>query len=1023
MLSIIQKLQKKPVIKTKRVFLVAIPKPEIEVPEAEPDPEFDVEEFVDKIKKPKKKVKIVSETRKSPEFKEIPRDARGFVNIMAPAYIMNNREKFISFITKLFLPYKNLMRDSEKITCDNLKENVNRELMIHQQIVRDYINLYTPYRGLLLYHGLGSGKTCSSISIAEGMKNQKQVVIMTPASLRDNYITQLKECGDFMYKLNQHWVFTPAPTEKIISELHRNFSIPISTITKNNGAWLVESDVPNYSSLTPENKKTLNKQIDDMISLKYKFISYNGINTKKWMEYNNGRNFFDNKVIVIDEAHNFISRIVNKLNSVSTKKGAKILAIMMYESLMMSVNSKIILLTGTPVVNYANEIGILFNILRGYIKTWEFKLEHRGEIKKDALYDMITVDSPGDNVDYYDYVANTKTLTVTENPFGFENKYQTGRYMGVELENRNINFLNKITDILTRNGINIVRQKVDYFKCLPDNLEEFNQMFINNSQLKNTNLLKKRIIGLTSYFKSAQEELMPKYEPEDFHVDEIYMSNYQFEVYEKARIKERQSERNAKKTRAKKSEKEVASTYRIFSRLFCNFVMPVQIERPTKEETGGMPKKGLKDPEVGSGEIDEFYEGAEEYKEGFEDLDEPVIADEKDEKDEKVELDVKAESVDDIDDIDDIEVDDGEDIKGSEAYEKRLREAFNELVKLPEIFTEESLQIFSPKYLNILKNITNVENIGLHLLYSQFRTIEGIGIFGEVLKANGFVKFEIKKRGGEWDITSPVGVQCFAFYSGTESKEEKEIVRKIFNGEWNTPGFPPLILEKLKDYDTNMFGEIIKVLMITASGSEGINLKNTRFVHIMEPYWNPARIDQVIGRARRICSHQQLPEELRTVEVFLYIMIFTEEQIKRETSVELRQNDRSKRDPLVYLTSDGALYEINLIKSTLIHQVTQVIKESAIDCAIHSKSEDLQCMNFGTNPSGFSTTPSYNKDVDDKTRKLNIETRKMRATEWNERGILYAVNEETGIVYDHAEYDKNNLVPVGKLRNGRILLD
>ena len=220
-----------------------------------------------------------------------------------------------------------------------------------------------------------------------------------------------------------------------------------------------------------------------------------------------------------------------------------------------------------------------------------------------------------------------------------------------------------------------------------------------------------------------------------------------------------------------------------------------------------------------------------------------------------------------------------------------------------------------------------------------------------------------------------------------------------------------------------MYGEIIKVLMITASGSEGINLKNTRYVHIMEPYWHPARTDQVIGRARRICSHQQLPPELRTVEVFLYIMIFTQEQIKKDTAVELRKNDTSKRDPRVYLTSDGALYEINVIKSIMIRQVTQVIKESAIDCAIHPKSDDIQCMNFGTNPSGFATTPSYNKDVDDKTRRLNVETKKWQATEWSEKGILYAVNEETGIVYDHSEYEKNNLIPVGVLRNGRILLD
>jgi hypothetical protein len=70
--------------------------------------------------------------------------------------------------------------------------------------VRDYINLYTPYRGLLLYHGLGSGKTCTSIAIAEGMKNSNKVIIMTPASLRANYVSQLKECGDQLYKKTQY---------------------------------------------------------------------------------------------------------------------------------------------------------------------------------------------------------------------------------------------------------------------------------------------------------------------------------------------------------------------------------------------------------------------------------------------------------------------------------------------------------------------------------------------------------------------------------------------------------------------------------------------------------------------------------------------------------------------------------------------------------------------------------------------------------------------------------------------------
>ena len=44
-------------------------------------------------------------------------------------------------------------------------------------------------------------------------------------------------------------------------------------------------------------------------------------------------------------------------------------------------------------------------------------------------------------------------------------------------------------------------------KLLPDTLEEFNEWFIQNNNVINMNLLKRRILGLTSYFKSAQEKL------------------------------------------------------------------------------------------------------------------------------------------------------------------------------------------------------------------------------------------------------------------------------------------------------------------------------------------------------------------------------------------------------------------------------------------------------------------------------------------------------------------------------------
>ena len=91
------------------------------------------------------------------------------VNIRAGAYYRNNREIFVNFINSLFAPYKDeLIEESKNLTCDSMNESKSGafSLLTHQSIVRDYINLYTPYRGLLLYHGLGAGKTCASIAIA-----------------------------------------------------------------------------------------------------------------------------------------------------------------------------------------------------------------------------------------------------------------------------------------------------------------------------------------------------------------------------------------------------------------------------------------------------------------------------------------------------------------------------------------------------------------------------------------------------------------------------------------------------------------------------------------------------------------------------------------------------------------------------------------------------------------------------------------------------------------------------------------
>jgi hypothetical protein len=195
--------------------------------------------------------------------------------------------------------------------------------------------------------------------------------------------------------------------------------------------------------------------------------------------------------------------------------------------------------------------------------------------------------------------------------------------------------------------------------------------------------------------------------------------------------------------------------------------------------------------------------------------------------------------------------------------------------------------------------------------------------------------------------------------------------------------------------------------MITSSGSEGINLRNTRYVHIMEPYWHPVRTEQVIGRARRICSHKDLPRPLQTVEVFVYLMTFSEAQLKSDEAIELKRKDLSKAVPKVPLTSDQYLFEISEIKANLTSQLTDAIKESAFDCYIYSNGK---CVNFGdpTNDK-YSYVPDYAEQQNDTTVQANKVALEWVAKSIKINGVEYArrrINDKQFDLYDMATYKR-----------------
>ena len=71
----------------------------------------------------------------------------------------------------------------------------------------------------------------------------------------------------------------------------------------------------------------------------------------------------------------------------------------------------------------------------------------------------------------------------------------------------------------------------------------------------------------------------------------------------------------------------------------------------------------------------------------------------------------------------------------------------------------------------------------------------------------------------------------------------------------------------VKDYNSGK----IDVLLFTAAGAEGISLKATRQIHILEPHWNLGRIQQAMGRGVRLDSHGHLPKSQRKVDVYHWI--------------------------------------------------------------------------------------------------------------------------------------------------------
>ena len=120
---------------------------------------------------------------------------------------------------------------------------------------------------------------------------------------------------------------------------------------------------------------------------------------------------------------------------------------------------------------------------------------------------------------------------------------------------------------------------------------------------------------------------------------------------------------------------------------------------------------------------------------------------------------------------------------------------------------------------------------------------------------------------------------------------------------------------KMLTNENNIDGSKVKVALISQTGAEGLDLKFIRQVHILEPWYNMNRIEQIIGRAVRTCSHKSLPFSERNVEIYLYGSLM--------------------RDNVVEETADLYIYRLAEAKAIQIGKVSRILKEMSVDCILN----------------------------------------------------------------------------------------
>jgi hypothetical protein len=1057
-----------------------------------------------------------------------------------PIFPMQTRLGFQKQILKVyssFIKIPELGKEPDFEACKKLGATQALEVYEYQKFVREYVRQASPYRGLLVYHGLGSGKTCSAIAAAEALfsVSKKKIIVMTPFSLRDNFIREVSFCGFRHFRLQNHWIKLDRSNPTIALFATEILGIPAEFVKKAATIWVPdfgEGKTPNFNGLDTADRQQIVKQVTAQVTSRIEFINYNGITASRLKELAcrpldaNGRGPFDDAVIVVDEIHNLTRLMQGTIEPYLTslpglKRKVPLEPVtpgrwepalckkatdprrpyltnykrgyLLYRLLQGARNSKIIGLSGTPLINFPEEIAILINLLGGYVHTASFTVTPASEKNKKELQELLQ-QNPYVDFEEVRMEGLNMYVMITCLPEGMMKVKDAQGVLGIQRVNPdtvtptiNENTA-QVIEAIKAKGLSVKGEAT--FKSeplLPPVGQEFRDNFleVDGTTLKNKVVLRKRIQGLISYYRGSKKELMPAVTRDE--LVRVPFTPYAQSEYLRVRGEELKQQEQTKKQKPAGGEAGAAAagkmgnlwaelyelakmkspnSYRMFSRQTCNFAFPEGITRPRPSNQRDVAAEiGVDKEIVDAAEVvavplqevpleplegDEDDEGAavkedEEIDEGEKGA---FVEEAKAAGDEAAAEEAETEGQTVI--IKELEAVVGAPLPGAVAStgqgEKKTLTAMNVMMRQRAKLAEDCkkglapgedylvatarakkclksfannklrlaapgtpingetvsdptrLQKYSPKYAKILVNVLQAP--GSSLVYSQFLDMEGIGIFLVVLDINDFQPIKIESADGNLRFTKETlaslkrgpGINRYLSFTGGEERDIRSMALKVFNAKFSDGAFPELPKEMsdalvAAGFTGNLKGELCRVFCITSAGAEGLSLRNVRRVHIMEPYWNPVRTDQVKGRAVRICSHIDLELEERNVEVFTYCSVFDDNALAHpdgstgfpRIDMTVLGGDGMKPAEAVkagftvpegakdyVVTSDEYLYALSQNKKKLLQNIQDLMKTSAVDCQINqyeNEEDGLGCIAISGTPEKYAFHPILQKDI------------------------------------------------------------